>query len=87
MEISDRVFAPEELVEMGKRACDIRVDNHLMSDEDIAVVMRWVGDLAPDVKFVGDRLIYGPTAIDLMLFVTASVFPEFYRRHELGKRD
>ncbi len=87
MKKTDKTFSPEDLVDMGKRACDIYVPNRQMTDGDIQLVMRWVGRLAPDVQFLYDKVEYGPKALGLMLFVTACVFPEFYNRHELGPRD
>ena len=87
MKKSDKTYSPEQLVEMGKQACDVQVPNLEMTDADIALVMRWIGRLAPDVKFIGEKLEYGPQALGLMIFVTECVFPEFYNRHQLGPWD
>ena len=87
MKKTDRTYSPEQLVEMGKVACDVHVPNSEMTDENIRVVMRWVGRLAPDVQFLYDKVEYGPKALGLMIFVTESVFPEFYNRYELGPTD
>ena len=84
---SDKTYSPEQLVEMGKVACDVHVPNSEMTDEDIRVVMRWVGQLAPDVQFLYDKVEYGPKALGLMLFVVACVFPDFYNRNHLSPRD
>ena len=84
---TDKTYTPEELVEMGKCACDVHVPNSEMTDEDIRVVMQWVGRLAPDVELIGDKFDYGPQALGLMIFVTECVFPEFYNRNRLGPTD
>jgi hypothetical protein len=84
---SDKTFTPEELVEMGKLACDISKPNGELDDAEIRLVMRWVGRLAPDCQFLYDKVEYGPKALGLMIFVTEIVFPEFYNRYELGPRD
>ena len=87
MKKSDKTFTPEELVEMGKCACDVRVPNSEMTDDEIRAVMRWVGLLAPDVQFLFDKLEFGPQALGLMIFVTECAFPEFYNRNRLGPTD
>ena len=84
---SDNTYSPEQLVEMGKCACDVHVPNSEMTDEDIRAVMQWVGRLAPDVQTVCGKLEYGPQALGLMIFVTECAFPEFYNRHRLGPTD
>ena len=84
---SEKTFTPKELVEMGKLACDVHAPNSEMTDEDIRMVMRWVGRLAPDCQFLCDKVEYGPKALGLMIFVTESVFPEFYDRHHLSPTD
>ena len=87
MKNSDNTYTPEELVEMGKCACDVHVPNSEMTDDEIRAVMRWVGLLAQDVRFLSDKLEYGPQALGLMIFVTECAFPEFYNRNRLGPTD
>ena len=84
---SEQTFSAQELVEMEKRACSVSKPNGEMTDDDIRLVMQWVGRLAPDAKPVLGKVEYGPEALGLMIFVTECVFPEFYNRNGLGPRD
>jgi hypothetical protein len=75
----------DELVRRAKEAYNITARNGDMGEDDIRMVVRWIGEQVPGNVHVGDKLVMSRTAIDLMLFVTVSEFPLFYMWHKLSQ--
>ncbi len=83
-------FTAEEIVDYGKAWCDIFKDNSLMTDLDIAIVMRCLGErfffMQPKIDFDADeKPILNRTTWDTILSLTLLVFPDFFARHELAQ--
>ena len=73
-----------EMVTRAKRLCGIDRPNDEMSDEEIRVVMRWLGGHNLDAKAGASGIILGNLDWGLMLTLTALVFPDFYNRYHLS---
>lgn len=66
-----------EIVAIAERVCG--VSNSEMQDDDIRVVVRWIGQHIPKGRQM-ER-----DKIDIMLFVTIMEFPEYYKRYGLSQ--
>jgi hypothetical protein len=75
----------KELVASAKEACSISKPNNEMTDDEIRIVIRWLGERLSDTSWKDGKMVLGRAGIDLMLFVTMSEFPEFYQEHGLGQ--
>lgn len=75
----------ESLINAAKSACHIRTPNENMTDEEIRVVVRWIGECAPDTIWVDGKPVFGRQGIDIMLTITVVEFPDFYSRYKLSQ--
>ena len=73
-----------ELVTLGKVACDVETPTAEMTDGEIRMVVRWIAVIL--TKAEGD-ILCNRQAVEIMLFVTMSEFPEFYERYELSQEN
>jgi hypothetical protein len=71
-----------ELISQGKEACGVQTPTDEMSDAEIRRVVRWIA--LSSVLVEGD-LLANVKAVQLMLFIAISEFPEFYERYELAQ--
>ena len=73
------------LIAQAKEACSIAKPNSEMTDDEIRIVIHWLGKRLPDTSWKDSKMVPGRAGIDLMLFVTMSEFPKFYQEHGLGQ--
>jgi hypothetical protein len=78
-------ISTNELVRRAKEAYNITARNGDMGEDDIRMVVRWIGEQVLGNTHMSDKLVMSRTAIDLMLFVTVSEFPLFYMWHKLSQ--
>jgi hypothetical protein len=71
-----------ELVDLGKVACEVKTPTDEMSDAEIRLVVRWIATTL--VKVEGD-ILANWDAVQLMIFIAVSEFPEFYTRYGLAQ--
>lgn len=81
----DKCVLADTFIEAAKVRLGIEKPNSDMTDDDIALVMRFLGSGAPDTMWFDDKPIYGRVGIGTMLSLTLYVFPDFYERHELSQ--
>ena len=75
-----------DIIDWVKASCGIAKPNSKMMDEDIRMVMRWVGIHADDTRVdENGKPVLGRHGIELMLALTLLEFPEFYSRYELAQ--
>jgi len=74
-----------ELVVLAKKACFVTKPNNEMTDDEIRIISHWIFERLPDTTWENGKMVPGRAGIDLMLFVTMSEFPEFYKEHGLGQ--
>jgi hypothetical protein len=74
-----------QLVLLAKETYRITAPNAEMTDDQVRIVARWIGQHASDTLQVDGKVIFGRIGIGLMLFVTLSEFPEFHCKHGLGQ--
>jgi hypothetical protein len=82
MESEVEVLTTDDLVSMGKVACYVETPTDEMSDDEIRRVVRWIATSL--VKVEGDILL-DRAAVELMLFIAVSEFPEFFTRYGLAQ--
>ena len=77
---------PEEFVEWAKYSLHITISNQCMADDDIRLVIRWIGENSWDtVYFENGRTRWGRIGLSNMLLVTLLVFPHYYAKYELSQ--
>jgi len=72
-------------VQLAKDACHIDTLNFAMSDEEIRIVAKWIGQQAPDTIWVDGKPKFRTLGISAMLFITLSEFPKFYEKYGLSQ--
>jgi hypothetical protein len=82
MECEAGFWTTGDLVSQGKEACGVQTPTDEMSDAEIRRVVRWIA--LSSVLVEGD-LLANRKAVELMLFVAISEFPEFYTRYGLAQ--
>lgn len=79
-------YSADTLVEVAKNVCDIRTPTSAMTDSEIREVCREIAENCPDTRYdLGDKVIFGPIGIGMMLFIALTEFPEYYERFELAQ--
>jgi len=81
-------YIPTDVViDFARNLCGISAPIEAMSDEEISVACRRIGEQAPDSVWVDHKPTLGPIGIGVMLFLALTEFPEFYERFELAQRN
>jgi hypothetical protein len=75
-----------ELMEWAAYGTNLNKSKDIVTDHDIAKLIRWIGWCAADTIFTGEgKPILGRIGIGLMLTVTLLEFPEYYMKHGLAQ--
>ncbi len=83
----DTYLDTDTIIDIVRGSLGISAPNSMMSDDEIAEVMRYLAEDAPDTVWVDDKPVLGRTGIGLMLSLTLYEFTDFYMRHELWQRN
>ena len=76
----------DELLEWAMYGTNLCKSKDILTDHDIAKLMRWIGGCAADTVVTQDGTVYiRRLGIGLMLTMTLLEFPEYYAKHELSQ--
>jgi len=85
MKDTEEYMEAGELVDNICTRCGIPSFRLGMTDDEIAVVCRWIGERAPgSKKDVEGKVAISTDGFDAMMFITITEFPEFYKKHQLA---
>jgi hypothetical protein len=85
MKETSRYLRTRDALNQAKEACGITKPSSELSDDEIRIVVRWIGKHALDTQWRDGKPVFGRIGIGAMLFVTVSEFPEFYQRYGLSQ--
>jgi len=75
----------DTVVSVARTALGISTPTEYLTDDEIRMICKWIGERAPDTIEVDGVKIMRRMGIDAMLFIALTEFPEFYSSYKLAQ--